>query len=141
MSLRVGDQPWVCTQCRQERLEEDFPVQYLNGEVYISARCRYCLTEHGEPEWDDLGRETQTRSLSVRQILAVAGASCAVCGSKRDLAIDHVVPLSQGGTNAVSNLQVLCEGHHLEKHADDPRLARLIGSHASRRKAWDPARD
>jgi 5-methylcytosine-specific restriction endonuclease McrA len=141
MSLRVGDQPWVCTQCRQERNEEDFPVRYLNGELYISARCRDCLTERGEPEWDDLGRETQTRSLSVRQILAVAGASCVVCGSKRDLAIDHIVPLSQGGTSVVSNLQVLCEIHHLEKHADDPKLARLISSGQSRRKAGDPIGD
>ncbi len=141
MSLRVGDQPWVCTQCRQERTEEDFPVRYLNGELYISARCRYCLTEHGEPEWDDLSGETQTRSLSVRQILAVAGASCVVCGSKRDLAIDHIVPISQGGTNAVSNLQVLCEIHHLEKHADDPRLARLISSDNSRRKRGNSSAD
>ena len=135
MSLRVGDQPWICTQCRKERTEEDFPVRYLNGELYISARCRYCLTEHGEPEWDDLGSETQTRSLSVRQILAVAGASCAVCGSKRDLAIDHIIPVSHGGTNALSNLQILCEMHHLEKHADDPTLTRLIGSRSLRAKS------
>ncbi len=137
MSLRVGEEPWFCTECRQERTEADFPVRYLNGEVYISPRCRYCLTEHGEPEWDDLGNETSSRSLSVRQILAVAGASCAVCGSKRDLAIDHIVQLSHGGTNAISNLQVLCEIHHIEKHADDPKLTRLIGSRTSRRKAME----
>jgi 5-methylcytosine-specific restriction endonuclease McrA len=134
MSLRVGEQPWVCSQCRQERTESDFPVRYLNGEVYISARCKYCMIEQGEPESDDVASETPTRSLSVRQILAVAGASCGVCGNKQDLAVDHIVPLSQGGTNALSNLQILCETHHLEKHADDPRLARLIGSRSSRSK-------
>jgi 5-methylcytosine-specific restriction endonuclease McrA len=135
MSVRVGEKPWFCTECRQERTEADFPVLYENGEVVISPRCRYCLAEHGEPEWDDLGNETSSRSLSVRQILAAARASCAVCGSKKDLAVDHIVPLSQGGTNAISNLQVLCEIHHMEKHADNPKVAKLIGSHASRRKA------
>src|SRR3989442_5328086 len=135
MSLRVGEQPWRCTECQVERREEDFPLRYLNGEVVISPRCRYCLTEHGEPDWDDLGNEASSRSLSVRQILAVARASCVVCESKRNLAIDHIVPLSQGGTNAISNLQVLCEVHHIEKHADDPILTKLMAGQASRRKA------
>ena len=135
MSVRVGEPPWFCTECRQERTKEDFPVRYENGEIVISPRCRYCLSDHGEPERDDLANEASSRSLSVRQILAVARASCVVCGSKRDLAIDHIVPLSQGGTNAVSNLQVLCEIHHLEKHSDDPKVTRLIRSHASSRKA------
>src|SRR6266568_6099474 len=126
MSLRVGEQPWVCSECRQERTEEDFPVRYLNGELYVSPRCRNCLEDHGDPASEDLWSETSSRSLSVRQILAVAGASCSICGSKRDLAIDHIVPISQGGTNAISNLQVLCESHHMAKHADDPRLIRLM---------------
>ena len=137
MGLRVGEQPWRCTECKQERTEEDFPVHYVNGEVVISPRCRYCLTEHGEPDWDDLGNEASSRSLSVRQILAVARASCVVCESKRNLAIDHIVPLSQGGTNAISNLQVLCEVHHIEKHADDPKLTKLMAGQASRRKAME----
>ena len=33
---------------------------------------------------------------------------CAVCGSTNDLTADHVVPLSKGGTNTLSNYQVLC---------------------------------
>ena len=137
MGLRVGEQPWRCTECQVERKEEDFPLRYLNGEVYVSPRCRYCLSQHGEPDWDDLGNETSSRGLSVRQILAVAKASCVVCGSKRDLAIDHIVPLSQGGTNATTNLQVLYETHHMEKHADDPKLTKLMERHASRRKALE----
>lgn len=35
--------------------------------------------------------------------------TCQNCGSRRFLTIDHVVPLSRGGSSALSNLQTLCE--------------------------------
>lgn len=34
--------------------------------------------------------------------------SCLKCGSNKDLTIDHVIPVSMGGTNHHSNLQLLC---------------------------------
>jgi 5-methylcytosine-specific restriction endonuclease McrA len=33
---------------------------------------------------------------------------CLGCGKKRKLTADHVVPLSKGGTNRISNIQPLC---------------------------------
>ena len=40
-----------------------------------------------------------------------------------DLSVHHVVPLEQGGTNALSNLLALCRAHHERAEADslDPR--------------------
>jgi HNH endonuclease len=42
------------------------------------------------------------------QIGRRGGFRCAHCGSSDDLAIDHVVALAVGGTNDLSNLQLLC---------------------------------
>ena len=49
----------------------------------------------------------------LKQRLAVRddGARCRYCGQRhklRDLTIDHVVPLSRGGTNALPNLVLAC---------------------------------
>lgn len=33
---------------------------------------------------------------------------CRECGDHHDLVIDHIFPISRGGTNAVENLQTLC---------------------------------
>jgi hypothetical protein len=33
---------------------------------------------------------------------------CKECGTNKNLTIDHIIPLSKGGTDAVSNLQALC---------------------------------
>lgn len=35
-------------------------------------------------------------------------AVCAQCGTTESLTIDHIVPLSKGGTHRIENLQVLC---------------------------------
>jgi len=40
---------------------------------------------------------------------------CAQCGSQENLTIDHVVPMSQGGTDEVENLQFLCRSCNSRK--------------------------
>ncbi len=35
--------------------------------------------------------------------------TCLCCGHKRELTVDHVIPLSLGGPNTVDNLQPLCQ--------------------------------
>lgn len=42
-------------------------------------------------------------------LLANAGFKCQLCGSGQNLQIDHVVPHSWGGSDDISNLQVLCQ--------------------------------
>lgn len=43
------------------------------------------------------------------------GRKCKKCGSKKDLEIDHIQPLIGGGTNQISNLQILCRICHRAK--------------------------
>jgi 5-methylcytosine-specific restriction endonuclease McrA len=33
---------------------------------------------------------------------------CYNCGTKEDLSIDHIIPLSRGGRHSIGNLQTLC---------------------------------
>jgi 5-methylcytosine-specific restriction endonuclease McrA len=41
-------------------------------------------------------------------VLSEKGFSCAYCGSNEKLTVDHVVPLSRGGTSDLSNLVPCC---------------------------------
>jgi len=44
------------------------------------------------------------------------GGKCVVCGSKKNLHFDHVIPYSKGGTSLVAeNIQILCAKHNLAK--------------------------
>lgn len=43
------------------------------------------------------------------------GDGCAVCGSQSHPEIDHVVPISRGGSDAIDNLQILCRSCNRRK--------------------------
>ncbi len=41
--------------------------------------------------------------------------ACVTCGATNDLTIDHIVPVSYGGTSELNNLQLLCKRCHGQK--------------------------
>lgn len=58
---------------------------------------------------------SQEKNRKRRAIARRDGERCAVCGTTRDLTIDHVIPKSRGGSNRIDNLQFLCQTHNQEK--------------------------
>jgi hypothetical protein len=70
----------------------------------ISSIYDYFLTY--PPDWDARRAE----------VFIIDGRFCSVCRSKSQLQVHHITPLSKGGSNHLSNLQVLCESCHSVKH-------------------------
>lgn len=102
------------TEALTELLEQGYWIEVGEG---------YQITHHMEhqPEPDVIARQRRSQRLrsevsrSRAEIWAALQArneilECAHCGDRNvdRLTIDHIVPLRQGGTNAMSNLQVLC---------------------------------
>lgn len=81
-----------------------------------SGRCSYHERQHqqrrGPNGW---ARQQQTRS-----ILA-ANPWCQDCRIVRSCVVDHITPLSHGGTNDASNLQALCTSCHNRKTNSERR--------------------
>jgi 5-methylcytosine-specific restriction endonuclease McrA len=59
------------------------------------------------------------RRRTLRAEMAARGDEefCVECGAGENLTIDHIIPLSHGGLNDVSNLQYLCRFHNCSKGA------------------------
>lgn len=54
-------------------------------------------------------------------VLEKYGRKCLCCGSKESITLDHVIPLSLGGSNTVDNIQPLCKtcnSRKKNKHID-----------------------
>lgn len=72
---------------------------------YPLKKCNY-LNVYYEKTWHDY------RELTFEKY----GHCCAKCGSKEELQIHHIIPISKGGTNDLTNLIPLCKKCHEKIH-------------------------
>ncbi len=72
---------------------------------------RYCNPnpESATPSRDRIPDETQIF------VWNRDGGACVNCGSRENLAFDHIIPHSLGGSNSRRNLQLLCDTCNLKK--------------------------
>lgn len=47
--------------------------------------------------------------------LSILGNACQHCGTTSNITIDHIIPVSKGGTNHIDNLQPLCNSCNCSK--------------------------
>jgi 5-methylcytosine-specific restriction endonuclease McrA len=77
---------------------------------------------YGHPEY------RRNRAAALRR----AGGRCELCGRRdKPLQTDHVIPVTEGGTHVLTNLQVLCSGPgscHAAKSGREGRRASAKGS-------------
>lgn len=53
----------------------------------------------------------------VRRFVLARDKACLLCGATQRLTVDHVRPLSMGGSDAPRNLRTLCRSCHETRHA------------------------
>lgn len=80
------------------------------------------------------------------QVARRAGHCCEYCGSQArfspdSFSIEHIFPRARGGTNALGNLALACQGCNARKYtaieAPDPETGELVRLYNPRKDAWE----
>lgn len=50
-----------------------------------------------------------------KEIINILSSPCFICGSKENIHIDHIIPISRGGRHSIGNLQPLCKKCNFSK--------------------------
>jgi 5-methylcytosine-specific restriction endonuclease McrA len=75
-------------------------IAHLKARRY--AREKGAEGSHTLTEWESLKKQFNYR--------------CAICGEIKPLTIDHIIPLSKGGSDYISNIQPLCRNCNSKKN-------------------------
>lgn len=77
-------------------------------DIAFLANGGWLVEDDGENESTEKWASRYVSDAVRAELLEHAGHKCQACPSAENLEIDHIVPVSQGGTGDISNLQVLC---------------------------------
>ena len=90
------------------------------GKVFYDLKYKLCPYCGGKLDIR-YGRQPIPRELR-HKVFQRDGYRCRECGTSKNetsLEIDHIVPVSRGGTNDIDNLQTLCRECNRMKHTDE----------------------
>jgi 5-methylcytosine-specific restriction endonuclease McrA len=97
--------------------------QHFSVEVLKRGRCPSCLRRQQRQKDQRRGSSSQRgyggEWRKLREQVIAAHPYCSICGhtgtKDNPLSLDHILPRSQGGTDALSNLRVLCLHHNQQR--------------------------
>lgn len=120
----------ACAKIHYQRIDE---YQKTNKEKINAKNRRYQQTELGRKTGREKRRRHRARKLGGNII--PASPVCVCCRTHDELEVDHIVPLSRGGSDEPVNHQWLCRACNASKGASDTCGIhdRFLGVHKTRR--------
>ena len=101
-------------------LRDGTPIPLPVARMLASDAARVDVTLGDDGEILDVGRRTRTIPSAIARALWLRDGGCRVpgCSRKRHLHAHHIHPWAQGGPTRLSNLVLVCSGHHRMIHED-----------------------
>jgi len=108
---------------RQTRLEKNREWQTNNPEKVRDCKRRWKRNNPDSAKVYKHARRAKTKGTFTvnewQELLARYGGGCLACGSTDNISVDHVIPISKGGSNTIDNIQPLCRECNCKKGTND----------------------
>ncbi len=113
--IREYDRAWYAA---NKEKKKKWTADYKKRTGYIDPKnALHKRTQKHRQRAKKLGLPAGHSSAEWEALVAAQDSRCAICGIKCELTRDHIVPMNQGGTNDISNIQGLCLRHNTLKGA------------------------
>lgn len=114
-------EPWlafnnksICFNCYIDLIEEIYKMAGYGDGGIIHLLFSDCLfSSHNRK----IRKPIRQYQKILNQLLKKYNFRCVDCGTSKNLTIDHVRPISKGGTDKFKNLQILCKSCNSKKGA------------------------
>ena len=107
---------------REKIIEYKAQWYFLNKKDCI-ARAKVSKSKRREQIYKNGGRFTKKEWIDLCERF---DNQCVCCGNEGDLSVDHIIPISKGGRNDISNIQPLCLHCNLTKGTKSTNYINLI---------------
>lgn len=111
-----------CYKCKKYLLKDEFRKNKSKKDG-LCSECKQCqIMNRRLQRHKDLTRDAAHSKLrrervksakgvmpTLEELKEIQGNCCLACGSTENLRRDHVIPVTKGGTNDISNIQLLCD--------------------------------
>lgn len=114
----------------KEKISKSAKVYYSNNAEAIKAKCSSYIKNNPELARAKAARRRALKRSAngshtkedIKNLVSMQRGCCACCTKRlpSNYHVDHIIPLSKGGSNDRLNLQILCEKCNLTKHTKDP---------------------
>lgn len=114
----------------QDKVNERQRSLYQVNSVEINARSRQKHAENPEQRtayqhnrrYRERTNGGSVTALELKQLIEKQKFKCVICLTpiRKKRHLDHIIPVSKGGSNGIENRQFLCERCNLSKHNKDP---------------------
>lgn len=117
---KLTNERWIKSEKRKE-LERKLRAKPRAKQMAVLRTIRYCKKYPEKKREKDKLYSYRRRGYNAGymdwEAVNKLSKICGMCSSVSDLTIDHIKPLSLGGTNELNNLQILCRSCNASKGA------------------------